>query len=126
LGGCVSPIAENGVNLRLDDLIQSQKWSVGFGPSREIVVWDQGDEVWVGEDVDSPYPLGVYLPDMPLNWVSDGVEDKDPSFPILDVIEEDFHRVKKVARLKIKGRREVLNLKSSINYGNASVPSRLR
>jgi hypothetical protein len=36
-------------------LIQSQKWLVGFGPSGEIVVWDQGDEVWVGEDGDSPY-----------------------------------------------------------------------
>jgi hypothetical protein len=26
-------------------LIQSQKWLVGFGPSGEIVLWDQGDEV---------------------------------------------------------------------------------
>jgi len=75
-------------------------------------VWDQGDEVWVGEDRDSPYPLGVCPPDMPLDCVSDS--------------EEDFYRVKKVARFKIKGRRDVLNLKSSINYGDASVPSRGR
>jgi hypothetical protein len=61
---------------------------------------------------------------MPLDWVSDGVEDEDPSFAILNAIEEDFHRVKNGARLKIKGRREVL--KSSINYSNASVPSRRR
>jgi hypothetical protein len=39
--------------------------------------------------------------------VLDGVEDEDPSFAILDAIEEDFHRVKKGARLKIKGRRGV-------------------
>jgi hypothetical protein len=86
----------------------------------------KGDEVWVGEEGDSPYPLGVCLPNMPLDWVSDGVEDEDSSFVILDAIEEDFHQVNKGARLKIKGRREVLNLKSFINYGDASVPSRQR
>jgi hypothetical protein len=37
-----------------------------------------------------------------------------------------FHRVIKGKRLKIKGRREMLNLKSSINYGDASVPFRSR
>jgi hypothetical protein len=42
---------------------------------------------------------------MPLDWVSDGVEDEDPSFAILDTIEEDFHRVKNGARLKIKERK---------------------
>jgi hypothetical protein len=30
-------------------------------------VWDQGDEVLVGKDGDSPYPLGVCPPDMPLD-----------------------------------------------------------
>jgi len=45
LGGCVTPIVENGVDFRLDGLIQYQKWSAGFGPSRKLVVWDQGDEV---------------------------------------------------------------------------------
>jgi hypothetical protein len=72
------------------------------------------------------YTLGVCPPDMPLDWVSDGVEDEDPSFAILDAIEEDFHRVKKGVRLKIKGRRDVLNMKRSIDYGDASVPSRRR
>jgi hypothetical protein len=66
LSGCASPIAENGVNFRSDGLTQSQKWPVGFGLSGEIVVWDQGDEVWVGEGGDSPYPLGVCPPYMPL------------------------------------------------------------
>jgi hypothetical protein len=35
-------------------------------------------------------------------------------------------RLKRVCVFKIKGRREVLNLKSSIDYGDASVPSRRR
>jgi hypothetical protein len=42
---------------------------------------------------------------------------------ILDAIQEDFHLVAKVARLKTKGRREMLNMKSFINYGNASTSS---
>jgi hypothetical protein len=58
--------------------------------------------------------------------VSDGVEDKDTSFASLDAIEEDFYRVNKGKHLKIKGRRELQNLKSFINYSNASVPSRSR
>jgi hypothetical protein len=97
-----------------------------FWPVWEIVVWDQDDEVWVGEDGDSPHPLGVCPPDMPSDWSLDGDEDEDPSFIILDAIEEDFHLVAKVERLKIKGMREVLNLKSSINYDDASVPSQRR
>jgi hypothetical protein len=56
--------------------------------------------------------------------VLDGDEDEDPSFAISNAFEEDFHRVAKVACLKTKGRREMLNLKSSINYGNASASSR--
>jgi len=39
-------------------------------------------------------------------------------------MEEDFYREAKVARPKSKGRRELLNLKSSISYGNASASSR--
>jgi hypothetical protein len=58
--------------------------------------------------------LGVYPPDMPLDWASDGVEDEDLSIAILDAIENDFHQVKKGTRLKTKGRREVLNLESFI------------
>jgi hypothetical protein len=64
--------------------------------------------------------LGVYHPDMSLDWVSYGVGDEEVA------IEEDFHQVKKGVRLKIKGKRDVLNLKSSIDYGDVSVPSRRR
>jgi hypothetical protein len=104
-------------------LIQSQKWPVSFGPSREIVMWDEDNEVWDGEDGDSLVPFGVFLPGMLLDWALNGVEDEDPSSTILDAIEEDFHREVKVARPKTKGRRQLLNLKSSINYSDASATS---
>jgi len=64
--------------------------------------------------------LGVYPPDMPLDWAMNGEEDEVPLFPILDVSvnEEEFHRESIVACQKTSGRRDVLNLKSSINYGD--------
>lgn len=68
--------------------------------------------------------MGVYPPDMPLDSVLDGDEDEDLSLAILDAIEEDIFWEVKDARLKTKGWRELLNLKSSINYSDASVSSR--
>jgi hypothetical protein len=53
----------------------------------------------------------------------DAVESDDPSLAILDAIDEEFHRKNMVACQKTKGMRELLNLKSSINYGDASAPS---
>lgn len=47
-----------------------------------------------------------------------------PNLAIMDAFEEDFLREVKVARPKTKGRREILNLVSSSNYGDASVSSR--
>jgi hypothetical protein len=38
----------------VNGLIESQKWPVGFGPSGEVVVRDQGVEVCDGEDGVSP------------------------------------------------------------------------
>ncbi len=38
----------------------------------------------------------------------DSVEDEDPSLAILDSFEDDFLREVKVARLKTKGRKEIL------------------
>lgn len=49
------------------------------------------DEIWLGKEGDAHYSLGVCPPNMPLDWASNGVEDEDPSFTILDTIEEDFH-----------------------------------
>jgi hypothetical protein len=57
---------------------------------------------------------------MPLDWAADGEEDEVPLLAILDasVSEEEFHYESMVLRQKTKGRKEVLNLKSSINYGD--------
>jgi hypothetical protein len=124
LGGCGTPNDQKDEDFMINGLIQSQKWPVGFGSDGEIVVWDQGNKIWNGEDGESPYPLGVLYPDMPLDWAMDGDEGEDPSLTILDAIEEEFHWKIMVARQKTKGMRELLNLKSSINYGDASAPSR--
>jgi hypothetical protein len=56
----------------------------------------------------------------------DGEEDDDPSLAILEDIEEDYHQVVKVAHPKSKGKKELLNLKSSINYGDANSSYRHR
>jgi hypothetical protein len=64
--------------------------------------------------------LVVLPPNMALDWELDSVDDEDPSVAILDAFEEDFFREVKVARPKTKGRSEILNLVSSINYGDAS------
>jgi hypothetical protein len=104
-------------------LTQSQKWPIGFGSSGEVVAWEQGEEVWDGEDGDSPYPLGVLPPELALDWELDSYEDMDPSLAIWKAIEEEFHQGVTAARPKTKGRREVLNLVSSINYGDSSESS---
>jgi hypothetical protein len=90
---------------------------------REVVVWEQGDKIWDGEDGDSPYPLGVLPPNLALDWELDRVEDEDASLAILDAFENDFLRKVKVAQSKTKGRREILNFVSTINYGDASAYS---
>jgi hypothetical protein len=67
--------------------------------------------------------LGVLPPELALDWEFDSEEDMDPSLAILEAIEEDFHQRVKAARPKTKGRSEVLNLVSSINYGDSSAAS---
>jgi hypothetical protein len=56
--------------------------------------------------------------------VSNGEEVEDPLLEFQDAIKEDLLRIVKLACPKNKGRRKVLNLNSSINYGNASMSSR--
>jgi hypothetical protein len=63
---------------------------------------------------------------MALDWEVDSVEDEDLSLAILNTFEEDFLREVEVARPKSKGRREILNLVSSINYGDISASTRHR
>jgi len=120
LSDCNSKTVDKGETPNSNGLIQSQEWPVGFSPSGEIVLWDQG------EKGDSPNPLGVIPPDLLLEWESDDAEDEDSALALLDAIEEDFHRDSMGKRHKIKGMRELQNLKSSINYDGASVRSRSR
>jgi hypothetical protein len=116
LCGCTSDtiIAEKGEDFRLTGLAQSQKWSVHFGQFGEVVVWDQGREIWDEEDGVSPFPLDAYFLDTSLDWLMDCEEDKDLSLAILEDIEEDYHRAVKVAHPKSKGKRELLNLKAPL------------
>jgi hypothetical protein len=77
--------------------------------------WDREDNDWDGE-----------LSPNPLDWVLDCNKKEDPYSAMLDDVEEDFLRVMDVTRPRAKGKRELLNLESSINYGIASASSRRR
>jgi hypothetical protein len=75
----------------------------------------------------SPSYLGCSSSGIPADdkdGVSNGEEVEDPSLEIQDAIEEDLLQIVKLVRPKNKGRREVLNLNSSINYGDASMSFR--
>jgi hypothetical protein len=56
--------------------------------------------------------------------VSNGEKVEVPSLDFQDAIKEDLLRIVKLVLPKNKGRKEVLNLNSSINYSDASVSSR--
>ena len=83
---------------------------------------DGGD----GGEGDFPVPLDIYHPSEemdewdyspdPLDWDYD--EEEDLTLALLDAIEEDFHKEVKDARAKYKGTKELLNLKSLVNYGD--------
>jgi hypothetical protein len=62
--------------------------------------------------------------DMSLDWLTDSEEDENTFLGLLEAFEEDYHWVK-VAHPKSKGKRDLLNLKSSINYVDA-ISSSLR
>jgi hypothetical protein len=77
--------------------------------------WDRKDNNWDGE----------LSPD-PLDWVLDCDEEEDPySADVLWVMDVARPRAKG-RRPRNKGKRELLNLESSINYGIASASSRRR
>ncbi len=61
--------------------------AVGVGLNGESIVWDQGDEFWYGEDGESPYPLNILHPDLPLDWAMDSDEGEDLFLAIMDAIE---------------------------------------
>jgi hypothetical protein len=138
-------VVVKGEDSSLNGLTQSQNWLVGFSPSREIIVRDQGGELWDGVDGDSPKPLNVYHPTgfslsesivewdngpddffpNPLDWIYSD-EDEDLIFALLNAVEVDLHREVKVAWSKSKGKRELFNLKSSVNCDDAYTSNRQR
>jgi len=96
--------------VRDSSITKYQQWPVGFDQSEEAVVWEQDEESWDG---------------VPMVWEMDDGLDVE-SLAIHDAISEDFFRDRLVARKKTKGKRELLNLKSSVNYRDVSAPSRRR
>jgi hypothetical protein len=86
---------------------QSRNWPVGFDHNSEIVVWEEEEDYWDG---------------LPLDWAMDG-DFGEEALAIQDAMEEEFQFF---ARQKSKGKRELLNLQSSINCGDANYPSRRR
>jgi hypothetical protein len=92
----------------LNGFSQTRNWPVGFDHNGEIVVWEEDeDDYWDG---------------LPLDWAMDG-DFGEEALAIRDAMEEEFQFF---ARQKSKGKRELLNLHSSINYGDANYPSRRR
>ena len=77
--------------------------------------WDQEDNNWDGE-----------LSPNPLDWVLDCDEEEDPySADVLRVMDVAQPRTNG-RRPRNKGKRELANLESSVNYGIASASSRRR
>jgi len=103
-GGVVGPsFPSSGCS---NGFAQSQNWPVGFDHNGEIVVWE--------EDEDD------YWDSLPLNWAMNGNFGEE-ALAIRDAMEEEFQFF---AYQKSKGKRELLNLQSSINYGDVNYPSR--
>jgi hypothetical protein len=98
-----SPVEGNGFS-------QSRNWQIGFDHNGEIVVWEEDIDLW---DVS------------PLDWASEGAFG-DEALAIRDAMEEEFQHDKMISRQKSKGKRELLNLHSSINYGDAKSSTRCR
>jgi len=53
-----------------------------------------------------------------LDWATDGDFDEE-ALAIRDAMQAEFLREKIIAHQKSKGKRELLNLQSSVNYGVA-------
>jgi len=103
--GCLTPYSSEGNGLSL-----SHNWPVGFDYNGEFVAWEEDDVFWDG---------------LPLDWALDGAFEEE-ALAIRDVMEEEFLREKMLACQKSKGKRELLNLQSSIDYGDGLVSSRRR
>ena len=53
-------------------------------------------------------------------------KEEDPYSAMLDDVKEDFLRVMEGTQPRTKGKRELLNLESFVNYGIANASSRRR
>jgi hypothetical protein len=62
---------------------------------------------------------------LPLDWAPEGAVGEEV-LAIRDAMEEEFQRDKMISRQKSKGKRELLNLHSSINYGDTKPSARSR
>jgi hypothetical protein len=60
-----------------------------------------------------------------LDWAVDD-DFGDEALAIRDAMEEDFLQDKMIGCQKSKGKRELINLRSSINYGDIEASSRRR
>jgi hypothetical protein len=98
-----SPVEGNGFS-------QSRNWPIGFDHNGEIVVWEEDVDFW---DV------------LPLDWASEGAFGEE-ALTIRIAMEEEFQRDKMTSRQKSKGKRELLNLHSFINYGDSKPSARSR
>jgi hypothetical protein len=106
LSGCIFPCSIEG-----NGISQSQRWPIDSDHNGEIVVWEEEEEdYWDG---------------LPLDWALEGAFGEE-ALAIRDAMEEEFQREKMIARQKSKGKRELLNLHSSINYGDEKNHSRRR
>jgi hypothetical protein len=109
-----------GEDPSFNGLSQSKNWPVGFGPSREIIVREEGGELWDGMDGDSTVPLNVYPPtgsslDEALVEWDDGTDDSflDPlDWPYSD--EEDPSLALLKMTLRLLGR-------STMEIGSCSI-----
>ena len=52
-------VAVKGEEFSLNGLTHSKNWPVGFGPSGDLIIRDQGGEHWDCVDGISPIPLNV-------------------------------------------------------------------
>jgi hypothetical protein len=89
---------------------QSRNWPISFDHNGEIVVWEEDVDLW---DVS------------PLDWAREDAFG-DEALAIRDAMEEEFQHDKMILRQKSKGKRELLNLHSSINYGDDKSSARRR
>jgi len=114
-------------DLRVNNLIESQKWPVGLVYIGRLLCGIKAIKFGMGR-MEFSLSLLVFIRPICI-WIGLGlVERMRFQLWLLDasVSEEEFQRESMVVRQKTKVRKDVLNLKSSINYGDDYATSRRR